>query len=265
VGQVKQEANEAAPDPVEIENGHSEPVQESNGVKHEEEADEEIMAERQRVFLIMGCVTLRWSGGEKQIELEWEGNTMNDGIADAVMAVLMTVESSPAAVKYSSTKSSHTHHGHEQANGPGTPQNAHKDLSPQDRFSRLCIFLEEQFGDNMAPIEKPRLQHQPDSKTAAGAGAGAGAGGEETKDEEESEDEADIEGAEAAERARLAGLGIPVPGLEIRFDKHVAKLWLEHLDVECANAILRDRVKAVVERAVETIAPLWTVRQQTEV
>lgn len=49
-------------------------------------------------FLVMGCVTVRYySDGE--VELEWEGNMLNDGIADAVMFVLMNVESSPAAVK----------------------------------------------------------------------------------------------------------------------------------------------------------------------
>ena len=228
-----------------------------NGVKDEEEADEEITAEPQRTFLIMGCVSLKWSGREKQVELEWEGNTMNDGIADAVMAVLMTVESSPAAVKYSSSKAAHHHHHNGDVK---MPYNEHTNLSPQDRFSRLCMFLEEQFGDNIIPIEKLRINYQPDRKLLASGGDG-------TKQEEDvSEDEADadMESAEAAERARLAALGIPVSGLEIRFDKHVARLWLETLDVECATAVLRDRVKAVVERAVETIAPLWTVHEQSK-
>jgi len=178
---------------------------------------------------------------------------MNDGVADAVMAVLMTVESSPAAVKYSSSKSAQHHHSPEHK----LPKNEHTSLSPEDRFSKLCMFLEEQFGDNITPIEKPRISYQPHRKTST-------ARGDETKEEEEIsevEDEADMESAEAAERARLAALGIPVPGLQLRFDKHVATLWLETLDVECANAVLRDRIKAVVERAVETIAPLWTVRE----
>lgn len=61
----------------------------------------------------------------------------------------------------------------------------------------------------------------------------------------------------AAELSRLHLIGIPVPGLEIKIDKHVAKVWLETLEVECSNAVMRDRVKAVVERAVETIAPFW--------
>jgi len=53
-------------------------------------------------YLVMDCVTVRYrNGGE--VELEWEGNMLNDGIADAVMFVLMNVESSPAAVKRKST------------------------------------------------------------------------------------------------------------------------------------------------------------------
>jgi len=71
-----------------------------NGVCYDEEiADEEVQWIVEPVFyLIMGCVIVRYhSSGE--VHVEWEGNMLNDGIADAVLAVLMTVESSPAAVK----------------------------------------------------------------------------------------------------------------------------------------------------------------------
>lgn len=62
-----------------------------------EEADEEISS-LTTAYLVMGCVTVRHrNNGE--VELEWEGNMLNDGIADAVMGVLLSVESSPAAVK----------------------------------------------------------------------------------------------------------------------------------------------------------------------
>lgn len=72
-------------------------------------------------------------------------------------------------------------------------------------------------------------------------------------------DEAESERAdlEAEELERLHSIGIPVPGVEITVDKHIAKVWLETLEVECSYGVLRDRVKAVVERAVETVAPLW--------
>lgn len=70
-------------------------------IKKEEEqdnqADEEIDRSTYR-FLIMDTVTLTYRN-QGEIEIEWEGNMINDGIADAVMSVLLTVESSPAAVK----------------------------------------------------------------------------------------------------------------------------------------------------------------------
>lgn len=68
-----------------------------NGNGKLEEADEEVK-HLVAAYLVMGCVTVRYYSN-KEIELEWEGNILNDGIADAVMAVLLTVESSPAAVK----------------------------------------------------------------------------------------------------------------------------------------------------------------------
>ena len=216
-------------------NGHT------NGTA-EEPADEELPSEPSRTFLIMGCVKMSWSGTARELELEWEGNAMNDGVADAVMAVLLTVESSPAAVKYSASRTSHHHHHHDDQK----LRNQHAHLAPEERFERLCMFLEEQFGARITPLEHPRL------KVRAVKGA------EEVKSEDE--DEEGVEELEARERARLAGLGIPVSGLEIKVDKHVAKLWLEDLEVECANAVLRDRVRAVVERAVETVAPLWSVK-----
>lgn len=37
----------------------------------------------------------------------------------------------------------------------------------------------------------------------------------------------------------------------------VAKVWLEDLEVESANRVFGERVRAVVERAVEVTAPLW--------
>lgn len=223
----------------------------------QETADEELPTEPPRIFLIMGCINLHWSGREKQIELEWEGNAMNDGIADAVMAVLMTVESSPAAVKYSSQKHSHHHHDHSsEVNGNSKKlRNQHANLTPEDKFSRLCMFLEEQFGDGIMPIETPRTEHLRAENIKLKQKA-------EDLDSSSEEDEEDTEELVAAERARLASIGIPVPGLEIKIDKNTAKLWLDNLDVECTNKVLKGRIEAIVERAVETVAPLWTVARR---
>lgn len=64
-----------------------------------EEADEEIEYAENEAYLVMGSVVVRYMARTREVELEWEGNMMNDGVADAVMAVLLTVESSPASVK----------------------------------------------------------------------------------------------------------------------------------------------------------------------
>lgn len=72
---------------------------EQSQLTKEEAADEEIPMENTRTYLVMDSVVLRYNGRSREVELEWEGNMMNDGVADAVMAVLLTVESSPASVK----------------------------------------------------------------------------------------------------------------------------------------------------------------------
>ena len=230
-------------------------VKETNGLK--DEVVDEVPLNAMKTLLVMDCVKVIWLGSGGQIEIEWEGNVVNDGVADAVMAVLLTVESSPAAIKFSS--SGHEHR-HRQTNGETKRKNIFGELSPEERFQRLCMFLEEQFGDSVTPIETPklvpRISAAPPKKEEDENGV---------KDEEASEeDDDDTEEQEAAERARLAGLGIPVPGLEIKVDKLVAKLWLETLEVECANRTLGDRVRAVVERAVETVAPLWTMSKMPQ-
>jgi cleavage and polyadenylation specificity factor subunit 3 len=57
---------------------------------------------RMTTFEVMDCVRVHL-GDEGRVEVEWEGNMINDGIADAVLAVLMTVESTPASLKGKST------------------------------------------------------------------------------------------------------------------------------------------------------------------
>jgi cleavage and polyadenylation specificity factor subunit 3 len=233
-----------------------------NGMANgKEDADEEIDRSQETVFEIMGGAVrlICRAGGE--VELEWEGNTTNDGIADAVMAVLLTLESSPAAVKQSSKLHDHSHgeqKGNEMEYDPfggspvteeapnglhappsGMKKNPFANLTPEERLNRLFMFLEAQFGeDAISPIATPKLQQVNGSA-------------------EEEVDAVVQEKVAATELARLHNLGIPVPGLEIKVDKMVAKVWLEHLEVECGNKSFADRVKAVVERGVESVAPLW--------
>ncbi|CAG8895125.1 unnamed protein product [Penicillium egyptiacum] len=209
----------------------------------QEDADEEIPSDETQRFLVMGCVYLRHHSRTREVELEWEGNMMNDGVADAVMAVLLTVESSPASVKQSAkNKHNHHHHDDDDMEIPSLP-NPHSQCGPQERLARMLMMLEAQFGgDNIGPIERPRVP--------ADLALDPQGDGEEMNEER-------IADIEAAELDRLITMGVPVPGIEIRVDKHIARVWLEDLEVECANAVLRDRIRVVVERAIETVAGLW--------
>jgi cleavage and polyadenylation specificity factor subunit 3 len=70
---------------------------ETNGNGMHEDADEEV-GRTSTKFTVMDCVDVFVRPGGR-VEVAWEGNVINDGIADAVLAVLFTVESSPAAVR----------------------------------------------------------------------------------------------------------------------------------------------------------------------
>lgn len=145
-----------------------------------------------------------------------------------------------------SSKNHHHYHDH-------GIYNPHANVTPDERFSRLCMFLEAQFGSQITPITHPKLAPHPPTPIKDIDGIKA------EPEEEAGVDEAENELAdlEAEELERLHSIGIPVPGVEITVDQHVAQVWLETLEVDCSYGVLRDRVKAVVERAVETVAPLW--------
>ena len=192
-------------------------TEKAKGKKGEDGEDEEDVT----VFGVMGNAVRLLCLPRGQVEVEWEGNATNDAIADAVVAVLLTVESSPAAVRASSKPHTHTHQETLGRHPLATP-------TPSERLSRLFMFLEAQFGeDAITPLPLPRG------------------------------DTGEDEVATAKELQRLHGLGIPVPGVEVRVDKLVARVWLEGLEVECASNGLEGRVRAVVERGVETVGGLW--------
>ncbi len=151
-------------------------------------------------------------------------------------------------------------HSHEAWDLPS--RNLHAHLTPQERLERLFMFLEAQFGaDNVAPVTEPKL---PPLATEAKKLLRA----EEIKEEVQSDASMDVsEDEEEGEKmlkaraekeiARLHKLGIPVPGVAIKVDKMEATVWLEDLEVDCKNRVFADRVRSVVERAVEVIAPLY--------
>jgi cleavage and polyadenylation specificity factor subunit 3 len=118
------------------------------------------------------------------------------------------------------------------------------------------MFLEAQFGaDNCIPIQIPKLPTN--SVIAPKSPLGLSNEEDGTREGSTDSDETNVEALHKEEIERLLKIGIPVPGVEIKVDKMVAKVWLEDLEVECANRVFGDRVRAVVERATEVTAPLW--------
>lgn len=113
----------------------------------------------------------------------------------------------------------------------------------------------------MAPLATPKLpplarDKKPKKSSGSGVdGADSDASMELSDDEEE--EERLLKLRQTTEIERLHKMGIPVPGITITVDKMVAVVWLEDLEVECNQKVFADRVKAVVERAVEITAPLW--------
>lgn len=59
-------------------------------------------------FKVMDCIVVRCRTDRGYIEVEWEGNVLNDGVADAVVAGLLMLEASPAAIKCKLSFLSHT-------------------------------------------------------------------------------------------------------------------------------------------------------------
>ncbi|KAE9984876.1 hypothetical protein BLS_000959 [Venturia inaequalis] len=222
----------------------------SNG--HMEDADEEI-SRLTKHFLVMATVHILLAPGGA-ITVEWEGNMLNDGIADAVLGVLLSVETSPAAIRQSSRMHSHSHsHDDEMALQKRAAQAKQKDLDPKERLSRLFMLLEAQFGENVTPIQtlRPRKAGQPTPPPE----------GTETikaSDEDGDQEMTDAEVEKALER--LHNIGIPVPGIAIDVNGQIVHVWLEDMSVESVtakSAVLKQRVEMVVREAVECVAPLW--------
>jgi cleavage and polyadenylation specificity factor subunit 3 len=149
------------------------------------------------------------------------------------------------------------HHTHD------IPKDKHPSINartPEERLERLFWFLEAQFGvENVSPVADPKLPPLPKKNGKATAalkdeGDASDASMDLSDDEN---DETHLEERRKAELDRLHKIGVPVPGVSIKVDRMTATVWLEDLEVDSNHKVFADRVKAVVDRACETIAPLW--------
>ncbi|KAF9160928.1 Cleavage and polyadenylation specificity factor subunit 3 [Actinomortierella ambigua] len=122
-----------------------------------------------------------------QVLLEWTGNSVNDMVADSVLAVILNIEGSPASVKLARSEHKHSHshaHSHESKMtkeevvgessstsssslevGKNTKdsmvaagaEESEQRMNVKDDFHDLCLFFESQFGpENMARDDKTR-------------------------------------------------------------------------------------------------------------
>jgi hypothetical protein len=240
-------------------------------------------------WLVMGCIKV-WCYRDGGLTLEWEGNQINDTLADAVISTLFTADTSPAAVKsafrsvkgclfvcflltdvvvgWAGSSSQHSHaHSHADTNGHASkaPSSPATDAStPQSRLDGVIAFLQDQFGiDSVSLIARPRpaldadadaqmMDDAADAKPGAADDQAAASPADGAKDADKDDNEAEL--------ARLAALGIPAPGIRIRVDdKADATVWLERLEVECGHKAFGDRVRAVLERALDMVDGTWEI------
>jgi cleavage and polyadenylation specificity factor subunit 3 len=107
------------------------------------------------------------------------------------------------------------HHHH-----PPTRHNPHSTLDQTQKLARLFLLLENQFGDEaITPFALDDLNMKALS----------------------------LDGEKKLDTSIEPGLDISVP-------PHTARVWLRDLTVESKSAALRQRVQAVLEKAVETVA-----------
>jgi cleavage and polyadenylation specificity factor subunit 3 len=118
----------------------------------------------------------------------------------------------------SSKTHNHHHHGSSLANIPERSPHAH--ITPDQRLARILMFLEAQFGDCVELLEPPAPE------------------------------DSEIDNSYA-----LATKDSFSPGVKITIDQHVATVAFDTLEVKGTNEALKGRVRAVMERAVETVAP----------
>ena len=99
------------------------------------------------------------TGGGLFITVEWiNDNLMADSLADSVVAILYSIDSSPASVKLSSKPHSHSV---KQENGeeaepekpPPLPKFAHADNQISGRLARISALLRAQFGDTLNMLD----------------------------------------------------------------------------------------------------------------
>ncbi|KAK4684726.1 cleavage and polyadenylation specificity factor subunit 3, partial [Tremellales sp. Uapishka_1] len=101
------------------------------------EVDEGVNEDGQTTAMIMNAVMVV-QVGPTELRMEWSSNTSNDMIADASLAVILGIDSSPATVKLTSKPHPHSH--------------AHTHSNPTYEIDQIHRFLSAYFGNVTKPI-----------------------------------------------------------------------------------------------------------------
>ncbi|KAJ2508573.1 endoribonuclease ysh1 [Coemansia sp. RSA 1939] len=93
-----------------------------------------------RVYDAVDVLHSSWKGG---VEIEWDGNALNDMVADSVVAVVLNIESSPASVKL--TQGACEGHSHDTSASKSQETERVRSDSVADISAKLVLFMKQQF------------------------------------------------------------------------------------------------------------------------
>ncbi|OBA14138.1 uncharacterized protein OGAPODRAFT_17082 [Ogataea polymorpha] len=93
------------------------------------------------VVKVMSAVKITLESKESTATVEWNSGMVDDTIADSVLAILMSCDSSPASVKISSKSHSHDHDLKQE-------EDVLDEYSREARLARISKLLSAQFGDS---------------------------------------------------------------------------------------------------------------------
>ncbi|KAI9340894.1 cleavage and polyadenylation specificity factor subunit 3 [Obelidium mucronatum] len=205
-------------------------------------------------FMVFNTVRVK-NLDNNRLLLEWDGNNVNDMVADSVLAIVLQAESSPASVK--ATRSTHKHsHDHDHHHGEEEHSHDRDDIKKED--------VKEEGG----------VQGESESGVSGGGGHTADDGGSDTEFEEvvteffkqqfgeqgvvlESERKPDCMDESSSDAA--ASFGQKRRSWKVKIDNDVAGIVLERGKapvIESTSDELQRRVSGIASRIKKTMDPI---------
>ncbi|KAH8929232.1 Metallo-hydrolase/oxidoreductase [Atractiella rhizophila] len=186
------------------------------------------------------------------LSIQWVGSSLNDMIADSVMALLLRIPESPASIKLTSHRHAHAEPDSPPPTATEKEQSAIFSQTLSSRLDRLIAFLSAHFSSVEIFIPGQETEEQEQEEM-----------GEDTKVEEGEEKEKFVDhvpgekanGKELVKRSEEQGT---IPKIRVWLDNHKADISIEDFTVESSYQPLAARVRSVVDIAIKIISPLDT-------